>query len=186
MQTSHGDVRTELVIACAGIWAPKIGWYAGVLIPLSPMEHLYAVTTPLEGLAGATEEITQPLMRHQDAAMYFRQVGESYGIGSYNHEPLLVDADDILDHEDAPIAPAETEFTPKHFERAAAAAGELLPGLKGVGLTRKFNGMFSFTTDGFPVLGESPQVRGFWSAQAVWITQAGGVGQSGRRVDRER
>ena len=65
--------------------------------------------------------------------MYFRQVGESYGIGSYNHEPLLVDAEDILDHEDAPIAPAETEFTPKHFERAAAAAGELLPGLKAWG-----------------------------------------------------
>ena len=100
VQTSHGDIRTELVIACAGIWAPKIGGFAGVPIPLSPMEHLYAVTTPLEGLAGATEEITQPLMRHQDAAMYFRQVGESYGIGSYNHEPLLVDAEDILDYEE--------------------------------------------------------------------------------------
>ena len=176
--TSHGDIKTELVITCAGIWAPKVGGFAGVPIPLSPMEHLYAVTTRLEELSGATEEITQPLLRHQDAAMYFRQVGESYGIGSYNHEPLLVDAEDILDHEDAPIAPAETEFTPQHFEKAMAAAGELLPGLKDVGLTRKLNGMFSFTTDGFPVLGESPQVRGFWSAQAVWITQAGGVGKA--------
>ena len=45
-------------------------------------------------------------------------------------------------------------------------------------MTRKFNGLFSFTTDGFPVLGESPQVRGFWSAQAVWITHAGGVGKA--------
>ena len=178
VRTSHGDIGTELVVACAGIWAPKLGGYAGVPIPLSPMEHLYAVTTPVEGLAGATEEISQPLLRHQDEAMYFRQVGESYGIGSYNHEPLLVDAEDILDHADAPIAPAETEFTPRHFERAMSAAHELLPGLKGAGLIRKFNGMFSFTTDGFPVLGEAPQVRGFWSAQAVWITQAGGVGKA--------
>ena len=177
-RTSHGDIRTDLVVACAGIWAPKLGGYAGVPIPLSPMEHQYAVTTPLAGLAGATEEISQPLLRHQDEAMYFRQVGESYGIGSYNHEPLLVDANDILDHEDAPVAPAETEFTPRHFERAMSAAHELLPGLKGAGLTRKFNGMFSFTTDGFPVLGEAPQVKGFWSAQAVWITQAGGVGKA--------
>jgi glycine cleavage system aminomethyltransferase T len=38
--------------------------------------------------------------------------------------------------------------------------------------------MFSFTTDGFPVLGESPQVKGFWSAQAVWITHSGGVGKA--------
>ena len=53
-----------------------------------------------------------------------------------------------------------------------------MPGLKGAGLTRKLNGIFSFTTDGFPVLGESPQVAGFWSAQAVWITHAGGVGKA--------
>ena len=45
-------------------------------------------------------------------------------------------------------------------------------------LTRKFNGLFSFTTDSFPILGEAPQVKGFWSAQAVWITQAGGVGRA--------
>jgi glycine cleavage system T protein len=177
-QTSHGDIGTDLVVACAGIWAPKLGGFAGVPIPLSPMEHQYAVTTPVEGLAGATEEISQPLLRHQDEAMYFRQEGESYGIGNYNHEPLLVDAEDILDHEGAPVMPSETPFTPAHFERAMKAAHELLPGLKGAGLTRKFNGMFSFTTDGFPVLGEAPQARGFWSAQAVWITQAGGVGKA--------
>ena len=178
VHTTHGGIETDLVVAAAGIWAPKVGGMAGVPIPLSPMQHLYAVTAPLPELAGETEEIAQPLLRHQDKSVYFRQVGESYGIGSYRHEPLLVDSDDILDHEKAPIAPAEMPFTPVHFDRAMAAAGELLPGLKGVGLTRKFNGIFSFTTDGFPVLGESPQVQGFWSAQAVWITHAGGVGKA--------
>ncbi len=178
VRTDRGDIKTELVVSAAGIWAPRIGGMAGVSIPLSPMQHLYAVTTPVAGLAGATEEVSQPILRHQDAAMYFRQDGESYGIGSYNHEPLLVETEDILDHEEAPIAPAEMEFTPAHFEKAMSAAGEILPGLEGVGLTRKFNGLFSFTNDGFPVLGESPDVRGFWSAQAVWITHAGGVGKT--------
>ena len=178
VHTTHGDIKTDLVVAAAGIWAPKVGALAGVPIPLSPMQHLYAVTTPLPELAGATEEISWPLLRHQDEALYFRQVSECLGIGSYQHEPLLVDANDILDHEAAPIAPAEMPFTPPHFEKALAAAGEVLPSLRGVGLTRKFNGLFSFTTDGFPVLGESPQVQGFWSAQAVWITHAGGVGKA--------
>ena len=178
VRTNRGDIKTELVVSAAGIWAPRVGGMAGVSIPLSPMQHLYAVTTPVEGLVGATEEVSQPILRHQDEAMYFRQDGESYGIGSYNHEPLLVESEDIPDHEEAPIAPAEMEFTPAHFERAMSAAGEFLPGLKGVGLTRKFNGLFSFTNDGFPVLGESPDVRGFWSAQAVWITHAGGVGKA--------
>ncbi len=178
VHTTHGEIETELVVSAAGIWAPRVGGMAGVSIPLSPMQHLYAVTTPVQELAGATEEISQPILRHQDEAMYFRQVGESYGIGSYSHEPLIVEVDDILDHEEASIAPAEMPFTPTHFEKAKAAAGEALPGLRGVGLTRKFNGLFSFTTDGFPVLGESPRVRGFWSAQAVWITHAGGVGKA--------
>ena len=178
VHTTQGDIQTELVVSAAGIWAPRIGGMVGVSIPLSPMQHLYAVTEPLSELAGATEEVSQPILRHQDAAMYFRQVGESYGIGSYNHEPLLVESEEILDHEQAPIAPAEMDFTPVHFEKAAKAAGELLPALEGVGLTRKFNGLFSFTNDGFPVLGESPDVRGFWSAQAVWITHAGGVGKA--------
>ena len=178
VQTTQGDIETDLVVAAVGIWAPKLGGLAGVSIPLSPMEHLYAVTTPLPGLAGAQKEVDQPLLRHQDASMYVRQEGESYGIGSYNHEPLLVEASDILPIDEAPIAPAETEFTPEHFGKAMTAAGQLLPDLEGVGLTRKFNGMFSFTQDGFPILGESPSLKGFWSAQAVWITHAGGVGRA--------
>ena len=178
VHTTQGEIEADLVVAAAGIWAPEVGGRAGVPIPLSPMQHLYAVTNPLPELAGATEEISLPILRHQDAATYFRQVGEAIGIGSYRHEPLLLDAADILSHEEAPVAPAEMPFTPSHFEASMTAAGDVLPALKGVGLTRKFNGLFSFTTDGFPVLGESPQVKGFWSAQAVWITHAGGVGRA--------
>ncbi len=178
VHTTHGDISTDLVVAAAGIWAPAVGGMADVPIPLSPMQHLYAVTTPLPELAGAKEEIRLPLLRHQDKAMYFRQVGESIGIGSYQHEPLLLDAADIPSHEVAGMDPAEMPFAPTHFEAAMAAAGELLPSLKDVGLTRRLNGIFSFTNDGFPVMGESPQVRGFWSAQAVWITHAGGVGKA--------
>ena len=178
VQTTDGDITTDLVVAATGIWAPTVGGMAGVPIPLSPMQHLYAVTTPIAELAGATEEISLPLLRHQDEAVYFRQEGDCFGIGSYQHEPLLVDANDLLDYDRAPVSPSEMPFTPSHFEKAMAAAGEVLPCLNGAQLTRKFNGIFSFTTDGFPVLGESPQVHGFWSAQAVWITHGGGVGKA--------
>ena len=178
VHTSRGDIETDLVVSAVGIWAPRLCALAGVPIPLSPMQHIYAVTTPLSELTGAAEEISMPFVRHQDKSMYFRQVGESVGIGSYLHRPLLVESDDIPGQGEAPIAPAEMPFTPEHFESAMEAAREVMPGLEGAGLTRRFNGLFSFTNDGFPVLGESPQVRGFWSAQAVWISHAGGVGRA--------
>ena len=178
VHTTRGDVETDLVVSAVGIWAPKLCAQAGVPIPLSPMQHIYAVTTPLPDLAGAVDEISMPFLRNQDKAMYFRQVSDALGIGSYRHEPLLVEADDLSEQWTGSAGPAEMPFTPDHFEFATAAARELMPGIEGAGLTHKFNGLFSFTNDGFPVLGESPQVRGFWSAQAVWITHAGGVGKA--------
>ena len=178
VQTAHGDIETDLVVAATGIWAPKVGGMANVPIPLSPLQHLYAVTAPLPELAGVAEEISLPLLRNQDKAMYFRQVGESIGIGSYQHEPLLLDAADLPDRTVDGMPPAEMPFPPAHFEAALTATAELLPSLKDVELTRRLNGIFSFTNDGFPVLGESPRLPGFWSAQAVWITHAGGVGKA--------
>ena len=178
VQTIHGEIKTDLVVAAAGIWAPKVGGMASVPIPLSPMQHLYAVTVPLPELAGAAEEISLPFLRNQDKAMYFRQEGESIGIGSYLHEPLLLDANELPNRVVAGMPPAEMPFPPAHFEAALTATGELMPSLKDVQLTSRLNGIFSFTNDGFPVLGESPQLPGFWSAQAVWITHAGGVGKA--------
>ena len=140
VQTTRGSIGTDLVVAATGIWAPKVCGMAGVPIPLSPMQHLYAVTTPLPDLAGAEDEISQPFLRNQDKAMYFRQVGESYGIGSYRHEPLLLDAEEIREHGDGALLPAEMPFAPDHFEAALEAAGELMPGLRNVELTRKLNG----------------------------------------------
>ena len=178
VHTDAGTVRTDLVVSCAGIWGPRVGALAGVPIPLSPMQHIYAVSEPLDELAGAREEIALPLLRHQDEAMYFRQERDALGIGSYRHEPLPVAPEDVPDFTDPASPPADMPFTPRHFAHARAAAGEVIPALEGAGLTRTFNGLFSFTQDGFPVLGESPDVRGFWSAQAVWITHAGGVGKA--------
>ena len=178
VRTTRGDIDAEIVVSAVGIWAPKLCGLAGVPIPLSPMEHLYAVTEPLEALAGAAEEISQPLIRHQDEAMYFRQVGEGYGIGSYRHKPLLLESADVPGLAESNGAPAELPFTPSHFDATLEKAGEILPAIRGAALSRKFNGVFSFTPDGFPILGESPQVAGFWSAQAVWITHAAGVGRA--------
>ena len=176
VETTAGRITAEMVLICAGIWGPRVGRMAGVSIPLMPVQHQYARTAPLPALQGETREVVHPIVRHQDYAMYFRQEADSYGIGSYKHEPLPVEPDDILSPAQAKRAPAMMDFTPEHFTVARSAAGELFPALLDLEHTDAFNGMFSFTPDGLPILGESPQVNGLWVAEAVWITHGGGVG----------
>jgi glycine cleavage system aminomethyltransferase T/glycine/D-amino acid oxidase-like deaminating enzyme len=168
--TEQGRIRTEKLLLCAGIWGPRIGRMAGVPIPLIPVEHQYAKTAPVPELAGETREIAHPILRHQDRSMYFRQHADCYGIGSYQHEPLVVDPDELQ-------ANAFKPFTEEHFKKAHRDAFELFPCLRGIDLHYKINGMFSFTPDGNPLLGESHDVRGFWIAEAVWVTHAAGVGR---------
>lgn len=170
VSTPRGKIAAEQVLICAGIWGPRVGRLAGIAVPLTPMQHLYARTVPLPDLAGETREAAHPILRHQDRAMYFRQHADCYGLGSYRHEPLPVDRDAV------PI-PAIMPFTPEHFEAARAAALDLLPAVGRAELPYRINGLFSFTADGFPLLGESSDVRGLWVAEAVWITHAGGVGE---------
>jgi len=174
--TPAGRVEAARVLVCAGIWGPVVGRMAGVPIPLSPMQHQYVMTAPLPALAGQTGEIAQPLVRHQDRLMYVRQHDERIGIGSYRHEPLLVDAERIPRHEESDM-PSVLPFTEADFAPALEDAAALMPALRGTALPYKINGMFSFTADGHSLLGESLDVRGFWVAEAVWVTHGGGVGK---------
>jgi glycine cleavage system aminomethyltransferase T/glycine/D-amino acid oxidase-like deaminating enzyme len=175
VETSRGRIETEVVVSCAGMWGPRIGRMVGMEIPLTPMQHQYAWTTPLEELSGETEEVRHPILRHQDSSMYFRQNGERYGVGSYQHRSMTVAADDIPGYEKAEVMPSVMEFTPEDFEPAWRDARELLPALRGAEIDEPMNGLFSFTPDGMPLLGASRDVRGFWVAEAVWITHAAGV-----------
>jgi hypothetical protein len=117
------------------------------------------------------------MVRHQDHAMYFRQHGDCWGIGSYQHEPLLADPDNILPYAEAPVMPSVKPFTEEHFGPAWESTIELFPALKEAELTYKINGMFSFTPDSGSVIGESTKAKGFWVAEAVWVTHGGGVGK---------
>jgi dimethylglycine oxidase len=167
--TAAGAIRAEHVVVACGIWGREVARLApGLNVPLVPVEHQLAYTAPLPELAGETREVVHPILRHQDHAMYFRQVADGYAIGNYRHEPRLAD----------PERPAELAFTPEDFASARAEAGRLLPALRDVELTRAFNGLMSFTPDGFPLLGESAAARNLWLAQAIWVTHSAGCGRA--------
>ncbi|MEM9776569.1 MAG: glycine cleavage T C-terminal barrel domain-containing protein, partial [Chloroflexota bacterium] len=74
---------------------------------------------------------------------------------------------------------ADHPFTEEDWIDAHRIANETMPCLRqdGVSFPYKINGMFSFTVDGMPIMGETP-VGGFWVAAALWVTNAGGAGKA--------
>jgi len=172
VETALGTIRTEHVVIATGIWGPRVARLApGLNIPLVPVQHQLVYTAPLPELAGETREVVHPILRHQDHSMYFRQVADAYAIGNYRHEPRLTEPEAIG-------ATAIEEFTPSDFESAREEAERLLPALRDVEVTRAFNGLMSFTPDGFPLLGHSAVARGLWLAQAIWVTHSAGAGRA--------
>ncbi len=176
--TDRGRIATEQVLCAAGIWGPTVGRMAGVPIPLQPMQHLYAVTDPLPELRGETAWQSMPIVRHQDKSMYFRQERQSYLIGAYRHEPVLVEPEDLRHDRENGLMPSCVPFRDDLFEASLGYARDLYPPLRSAELLEKVNGMFSFTPDGHSLIGESLDVRGFWACEAVWITHGPGAARA--------
>ncbi|MER6788884.1 FAD-dependent oxidoreductase [Streptomyces sp. NPDC000658] len=176
--TDRGEIPADIVVCCAGIWGPKIARMAGMNLPLTPLAHQLAWTGPVPALAGQKEEAVRPILRHQDGDLYYRDRFDGIGIGYYGHRPMPVTADDILSVDEADGMPSVLKFTEDDFADAWAETQALLPATREAKIEEGINGLFSFTTDNFPLLGESPDLKGFWVAEAVWVTHSAGVGRA--------
>lgn len=176
--TTQGEYAADVVVCCAGIWGPQVAAMVGMRLPLTPLAHQYAWTTRVPELGRIDSGPARPILRHQEHGLYYRERGDSVGIGFYGHHPMPVDPADILRPADAKIMPSIQDFTPEDFRPAWEESLRLLPALREAELSEGMNGLFSFTTDGLPLLGQSPDVRGFWVAEAVWVTHCAGVGRA--------
>ena len=116
-----------------------------------------------------------------DTNMYERQDGRGLEVGSYAHRPILHAPEEIPSIEEAALSPTEFPFTEDDFALQMEHALELMPEIVGdesVGIKYAINGLLSLTPDGLPLLGETPEVRGLWSAAAVWIKEGPGVARA--------
>ncbi|OSC37017.1 GcvT family protein [Mycobacterium decipiens] len=181
VRTSRGVIAADIVVCAAGFWGAQLANRVGLVLPLVPMAHQYARTgqvAPLVGRNTERDDASLPILRHQDADLYFREHVDRLGIGYYGHQPMPVDLSTLLaDTADEPM-PSMLPFTEQDFEPAWRESVRLLPALGDSKVEEGFNGIFSFTPDGFALLGEHAQLRGFWVAEAVWVTHSAGVAKA--------
>src|SRR5437588_3597203 len=181
VRTTRGDVDTEHVVIACGAWSPRLARMAGASIPLTPMIHQMIDIGPAPRFADTKSMIEYPIVRDMDTNMYERQEGTGLEIGSYAHRPIPLDSDEIPSIEEAALTPTELPFTQEDFDPQMEIALELMPEIVGdenVGVKYAINGVLSVTYDGMPLIGETPEVRGLWSAAASWIKEGPGAGKT--------
>jgi glycine cleavage system aminomethyltransferase T/glycine/D-amino acid oxidase-like deaminating enzyme len=181
MSTSRGEIETGVIVVCSGVWSPRVARMAGATIPLTPAVHQMIDIGPVPRFADAKSAVDWPIVRDMDTNMYERQDGSGLEIGSYAHRPILHDPEEIPSIEEAALSPTEFPFTQDDFTPQMEQALELMPEIVGdesVGIKYAINGLLSLTADGMPLLGETPEVKGLWSAAAVWVKEGPGVGRA--------
>ena len=156
--TPKGSIPADIVVCCAGFWGVEVGAMAGLPVPLLPLAHQYVKTAPIPALKerkNPPNGASLPILRHQDHDLYYREHGDRYGIGYYGHRPMPVNAGSLgltPKNVDEKNMPSRQEFTPEDFDPAWKESQDLLPVMEESTIDDGFNGIFSFTPDGGPLV----------------------------------
>jgi glycine cleavage system T protein len=171
VRTAQGEIRADMVVNCAGMWAHELGAQTGTTVPLHAAEHFYIVTEPMAGLHS-----NLPVMRDPDNCAYFKEDAGKLLVGWF--EPVakpwgMKGIPETFSFDSLPDDLA-------HIEPLLTAAMERLPALEHTGINLFFNGPESFTPDDRYLLGETPEVRNLFVAagfNSIGIQSAGGAGK---------
>ncbi|MDA8861893.1 FAD-dependent oxidoreductase [Gammaproteobacteria bacterium] len=181
VKTDKGIIKTTKVVIASGIWGPLMGKKAGVPIPLMPLEHPLLFFGPLPEAQGAEDFLVYPLLRDQGNSAYVRDTGRLHGgmleWGFYEDKnPRLVDPEDIGNPEKTMGSDSMRYLDLEEVAEPLEKAFETTPILNELGWDEKssFNGLLSVTPDAGSLIGESPEVRGFWLCEAVWVKDGPG------------
>jgi heterotetrameric sarcosine oxidase gamma subunit len=170
VDTPGGRIQAEVVVNCAGMWARQVGRLAGVDVPLQAAEHYYLISEAVEGVHSKL-----PILRDPGRSAYIREEAGKIMVGIFEPvaKPWQVDAipQDFTFGE----IPPDWERMQPHLERAI----ERVPILAETGIKVLFCGPESFTPDHNYLMGEAPNLRGFFVAagfNSLGILSGGGAG----------
>ncbi|MBV9316542.1 MAG: FAD-dependent oxidoreductase, partial [Gammaproteobacteria bacterium] len=170
VESALGRIATDIVVNCAGMWARQIGRMAGVDVPLQAAEHYYLISEPI---AGVHPQL--PILRDPGRSTYIREEAGKLMVGIFEDAARPWSVEGIpADFSFAEIPPDWDRMQP-YLERAC----ERVPVLAQSGVRLLFCGPESFTPDHNYLMGEAPDLKGFFVAagfNSLGILSGGGVG----------
>jgi 4-methylaminobutanoate oxidase (formaldehyde-forming) len=167
----EGELRCETIVNCAGQWARELAAVAGVNVPLFSAEHFYLVTKPIPGV-----HPDLPVMRDPDGYIYYKEEVGGLVMGGFEPVAKPWDVARIPERFEFQLLPEDWD----HFEILMRNAIHRTPCLETAAVKMLLNGPESFTLDGNFILGEAPELRGYFVCagfNSAGIANAGGAGK---------
>ena len=171
VRTERGEIRSEFVVNCAGMWARQLGEQSGVTIPNQAAEHYYLITDKIDGIRADF-----PVLEDPSVNAYFREETGGLMIGLFEPDCAPWEVGGIPDDFSFGEIPPDWERLTPFIERAMAR----VPISMETGIRQFFCGPESFTPDLGPVIGEAPELRNYFVAaglNSVGIITGGGYGR---------
>ena len=172
VETPKGDIRTEWVINCAGLWGREVAALAGIQVPLQPTEHQYFVTESIPEIAEMDRRL--PSVADRDGEYYLRQEGKGLLIGAYEADMKF------WAEEGTPLDFAHDLF-PDDLERImdnVMRAMDRVPVAAVAGVKRVINGPMIWSPDSNVILGPVPELQHYFMVGGIipGFSQSAGMG----------
>jgi hypothetical protein len=170
---AHGAGRRALrdLVNCAGQWARQFGKLAGVNVPLYSAEHFYIVTGRIPGVHPML-----PVMRDPDGYIYYKEEVGGLVMGGFEPQAKPWKMDPIPSTFQFELLDEDWD----QFEILMTNAMHRTPCLETAEVKMLLNGPESFTPDGNFILGEAPELRGYFVCagfNSAGIANSGGAGR---------
>ena len=171
VRTHMGDIKSEIVVNCAGMWARQFGELAGVNIPNQAAEHYYLISDEVEGIPRDL-----PILEDPSCHAYYREETGGLMIGLFEPDCAPWRVGGIPDDFSFDEIPPDWDRMAPFLERAMSR----VPISIETGIRKLFCGPESFTPDLNPIVGEAPELRNYFVAaglNSVGIITGGGLGR---------
>ena len=171
--TDKGEIRCEIIVNAAGMWAPRIAAMAGLHVPTTPVDHQHIA---LRAVPGHEFNDQTPCLRDPDNLVYMRQEKGGLVIGGYEPKPLPRWIDGTPWEHGSKSFPGDFD----QFEMLLEGAIRRLPFLDQAGIITLVRHPGAYTPDCQPLLGPMPGVKGFWMMAGMSLNGYGGAGGMGK------